>query len=182
VPECRGTYLNGQIKEVQVPGRTRNDILVHDRHADRGEAVGQNSSTRIVLELGENATYASIDASPVMGRRLQQEALPLTELLLIHPAYLEILVLLVRHCGFVLGSKGLKRKARGWLSHRMTGIRKKTCSLREAARYKKGIRLREKQRRQSRRQVYDLKSKTTGSEEKETGDRTSSANLTIYSL
>ncbi len=135
VPECRGAYLNGQIKEVQVPGRTRNDILVHDRHADRGEAVGQNSSTRIVLKLGENATHAAIDVNPMMGRRLQQKALRLTELLLIHPPHLEILVLLVRHFGFVMGSQGPKRKARGWLSHRMTGIRKKPCSLREAARY-----------------------------------------------
>ena len=137
VLECRGAYLNGQIKEVQVPGRTRNDILVHDRHTDRGEAVGQNSSTKIVLELGENGTHAAIHASPVMGRRLQQEALPLTELLLTRPAHLEILVLLVRHCGFVGGSKGPKRMARGWLSHRMMGTRKKNlfdlggCSLRE---------------------------------------------------
>jgi len=92
VPECRSAYLNSQIEKVQVPGRTRNDILVHHRHADRGEAVGQNSSARTVLELINKAIHLAINASPVMGRRLQQEALPVTGLLLIFSVHLKILI------------------------------------------------------------------------------------------
>jgi hypothetical protein len=113
VPVCRGAYLNSKVKEVQVPGRARNNILVHDRHADRGEAVGQNGGTGIVLELRQ---YARTAISLLLGR-LQQEALPLTGLLLIYPPHLDILVLLVRHCGFVVGSRRVIREARGWLSH-----------------------------------------------------------------
>jgi hypothetical protein len=118
-----GTYLSSQIEKVQVPGRARHDVLVHDGHADRGEAISQNSSAGTVVELRKKAARAAIDASAVVGRRLGQKALALSRFI---ASLLKVLVLLVRHYAFgrcMSGGGVMMRKARGRLAGRSGGQR-----------------------------------------------------------
>jgi len=96
-----GTYLSSQIEKVQVPRRARHDVLVHDSHADRGEAISQNSSAGTIVEPRKKAARAAIDASAVVRRRLGQKALVLSRPI---ASLLKVLILLVRHCAFGRGT------------------------------------------------------------------------------
>lgn len=53
---ARGTtHLDGQVQEHEVPVAARDDIFVHDSHADRSHAVAQDRGARVVRDRGQRA-------------------------------------------------------------------------------------------------------------------------------
>jgi hypothetical protein len=100
-PAAQPTYLNRKIEEHQVPVGPRDDILIHHRHADRGQAVCDDGRPGAVVNL--------VDDGPHGGRRIvsgpggsgppEKGVILAAKALAIERPHLNIFILLVRHGG-----------------------------------------------------------------------------------
>lgn len=57
------THLHGEIEKAQVPAGAGNDVLVHQGHADGGQAVGEYSSAGIISNSRGKARHRSRDVA-----------------------------------------------------------------------------------------------------------------------